>query len=289
MDIRSLAYFVSAAKNLNYSKAAEECFISRQALRQQIQNLETELQVTLFENNHNHLTLTPQGKILLENSKKLLQDFLDLQQMMKEIASKKRVIRLAVCSSMIPFQYDINENQFKDLEEKLDIEISKIFITLDECFEALDKNEVDCIYIFQLEDEQSKYKAYPVSRKKVYIDHCTNLLFNKEELKLEDILEFTFLGMGKIENTYPPLIKDLKEKGKEIKYEITPDAIETFYKVSRNEGIIFDFQLDRIMLPTISSTPFSDYHWFIGLMTNRDYKYPELIEELTQFFIQNYK
>ena len=37
MDIQSLRYFSATARTLNYTKAAQECYISRQALRQQIQ------------------------------------------------------------------------------------------------------------------------------------------------------------------------------------------------------------------------------------------------------------
>jgi len=288
MDIKSLTYFVSAAKHLNFSKAAEECYVSRQALRQQIQNLETELQVVLFENNHNHLSLTLAGKILLENSKKLIQDFSDLQQKMKDLTSKKRDIRLAICSSMIPFQYDINEEDLKKFELDQDIKIIRSFMTLDECFHALQNNSVDCIYIFQLEDTDSPYLAYPIAKKEVYLDYCNKLHFHKETLDLEDILNYTFLGMGKIENTYPPLVKDLKENQYSLNYESVPEAIETFYKISKNEGVIFDLQIDKIKLPSISSTPFSRYQWFIGLLARKDYKHLELLIELCNFFKEKY-
>ena len=58
MDIQSLRYFSATARTLNYTKAAQECYISRQALRQQIQFLELELHCRLFQNDHNRITLT---------------------------------------------------------------------------------------------------------------------------------------------------------------------------------------------------------------------------------------
>ena len=288
MDIKSLTYFISAAKHLNFSKAADECFISRQALRQQIQNLEIELQTPLFENTHNHLSLTLAGKVLLENSKTLIQDFYNLEMKMKELTSKKRKVRLAICSSMIPFQYDIKDEDFKQFEKEQELEITKKFMTLDECFDSLNNNEADCIYIFQLEDKNSIYNQYPIAKKDVFVDYCAEVKFNKKELDLDDILSYTFLGMGKIENTYPPLIQDLSEYNKELKYQVVPDAIETFYKISKNEGIIFDFQINKIMLPTIESIPFSRYQWFIGLLSKKDFPHPELLVELAQFLQKYY-
>ena len=45
MEIRNLRYFLSAARNLNFTKAAEECHIVQSAMTQQIAALEGELGV----------------------------------------------------------------------------------------------------------------------------------------------------------------------------------------------------------------------------------------------------
>lgn len=58
MELRQLKYFVSAAKHLNFTKAARECFIVQSSMTAQIASLEEELGVKLFERRSRGLALT---------------------------------------------------------------------------------------------------------------------------------------------------------------------------------------------------------------------------------------
>lgn len=58
VDILHLRYFSSVYESLNYSKSATDLFVSRQALRQAMQNLEREIGQTLFRNEANKLVAT---------------------------------------------------------------------------------------------------------------------------------------------------------------------------------------------------------------------------------------
>ena len=65
MDITQLRYFLKTAETLNYTRAAEGLFITRQSLRQALGNLEKEIGAPLFRNEKNHLSLTEYGEYLL--------------------------------------------------------------------------------------------------------------------------------------------------------------------------------------------------------------------------------
>jgi len=55
--------FLSVAENLSFSKAAEELFISQPAVTKHIKELESKLNITLFERKRNKVYLTKAGKL----------------------------------------------------------------------------------------------------------------------------------------------------------------------------------------------------------------------------------
>src|SRR5437773_1891677 len=56
--------FEAAARNLSFTKAAEELLITQSAISRQIRALEEHLGVALFERRHRALVLTEHGRIL---------------------------------------------------------------------------------------------------------------------------------------------------------------------------------------------------------------------------------
>ncbi len=72
MELRQLRYFVAVADTLNFSRAAESLYLSQSALSKQIQALEQELGVTLFERDRRSVVLTRAGRVLLPEAKSLL-------------------------------------------------------------------------------------------------------------------------------------------------------------------------------------------------------------------------
>ena len=73
MNRNQLKYFVAAAENQSFSKAAEQFYISQTAVTQQIKLLEEMLGCTLFNRNTRPVTLTPSGKVFLIEAKAILE------------------------------------------------------------------------------------------------------------------------------------------------------------------------------------------------------------------------
>ena len=69
----SIKCFLTVAKYLSFSKAAEELFMSRQAVSKTILSLEKRLDVKLFDRTPNIVELTPQGELCLTYFSKMVQ------------------------------------------------------------------------------------------------------------------------------------------------------------------------------------------------------------------------
>ncbi|NTW73096.1 MAG: LysR family transcriptional regulator [Eubacteriaceae bacterium] len=75
MNITHMKYFLTAAKYLNFSKAADQLYITQPALSRQISVMETELDMLLFTRSNREVRLTPAGNILVEEFQKIYDDY----------------------------------------------------------------------------------------------------------------------------------------------------------------------------------------------------------------------
>ncbi|PSN12555.1 LysR family transcriptional regulator [filamentous cyanobacterium CCT1] len=97
MELRHLHYFITVAEELHFSRAAERLHISQPPLSQQIQNLEDELGVKLFERTKRQVHLTEAGKVFLERC------YLVLAQLEQAIAVTQQIGRGEVGQLAISF------------------------------------------------------------------------------------------------------------------------------------------------------------------------------------------
>ena len=72
MEFRQLEYFLGVASELHFSRAADKLFITQPALSRQVQQLEENLGVLLFERNKRNVKLTPAGEYLRDEAIQLL-------------------------------------------------------------------------------------------------------------------------------------------------------------------------------------------------------------------------
>ncbi|CVI64947.1 HTH-type transcriptional regulator GltC [Clostridiales bacterium CHKCI001] len=72
MNTIQLECFLHVAKYLNFSKASRELNISQPAVSHQIQSLEEELEVKLFQRTSKNVSLTPEGILFLPDAEKIL-------------------------------------------------------------------------------------------------------------------------------------------------------------------------------------------------------------------------
>lgn len=89
MNFLNIEYFLVAAKELNFSKAAEKLYISPQSLSTHISKLENELGVDLFYRDH-PMRLTYAGEILVKHGQEILNKKNQTLDELRDIADSKR-------------------------------------------------------------------------------------------------------------------------------------------------------------------------------------------------------
>ena len=101
MELRTLHYFITVARELNITRAAEKLNMSQPPLSNQIKGLEEELGVQLFLRGKRHLELTEEGALLLRRAVQI-QELAEKTR--QEIASLRQGMTGTVYLSMVEGQ-----------------------------------------------------------------------------------------------------------------------------------------------------------------------------------------
>lgn len=75
MDIDRLRLFITVAEHLNFTKAAEQMYISQPTLSRHIADLESALNVALFERTTRKVSLTTAGKLFLKEATQIVRRY----------------------------------------------------------------------------------------------------------------------------------------------------------------------------------------------------------------------
>ncbi|MBC3886237.1 LysR family transcriptional regulator [Undibacterium griseum] len=101
MEFRHLRYFVAVAEEKNFTRASERLFIAQPPLSRQIQQLEEELGVILFEKGSRPLRLTEAGKFFYAHAQKILNKVADVKSMTQRVGKIERTLSMGFVASTL--------------------------------------------------------------------------------------------------------------------------------------------------------------------------------------------
>jgi DNA-binding transcriptional LysR family regulator len=146
MDVRDLQIFLSVAKHLNYTRAAEEVHLSQPSVSVRVRELERDLGTKLFEQLGKRIALTEAGQVLLPYAIKVLAATDDARHAMDEWQGLERG-SLRIGASTTPGMYLIPRTiaQFKQRYPKIDVHLAVKDTRQIE--EGVIRNEFDCGFV----------------------------------------------------------------------------------------------------------------------------------------------
>lgn len=142
MTITQIEYIVAVERNGSFVTAAEKCFVTQPTLSMQIQKLEEELGVKIFDRNHHPIIPTDMGKLIIDQAKKVIfeRDKIDelISSSKKELIGKLNIgIIPTVASSIVP-------HTLKSFVKKYtSVEISITEMNTDQITHKLKEGEID--------------------------------------------------------------------------------------------------------------------------------------------------
>ena len=162
MEFKQLQYFLAAAEYLNFTEAAQACFIVQSAMSQQISSLEKELGVTLFVREKRALHLTAEGEVLVLEARKILNQMNRSRQLVQNVAKGyQHLLRVGcngnLCRETLP---QVLERFRKDYP---DVKVLTMHRQHADLMTQLENGQIDCmISLFWPEYNLKNWMSYYV-------------------------------------------------------------------------------------------------------------------------------
>ncbi len=143
MTLTELRYIVAVAKEKHFGRASQICFVSQPTLSVAVKKLEDELGVQIFQRHSGDITLTPQGKLLIEQAHRVLDEAKRFSEMAKiGVDPMKGPLRLGAIYTIAPYLLPSLVRQTKDSLPEIPLFLYETFTA--SILEMIKQDELDC-------------------------------------------------------------------------------------------------------------------------------------------------
>ena len=151
MDIRQLHYFLTLCEEMNYTRAAQRLFLSRQALRQSISALEAEMCGPLFISAHHKLALTDRGMSLQRHAAPVVEQFQQMQAALRAEIQSAQPVRIGISVALVPDYLPGLETQLDKFRQQYPhVEMRFRLLDNDAVADGVEQGELDAGLVIDL-------------------------------------------------------------------------------------------------------------------------------------------
>lgn len=239
MEIRNLQTFICVAETKNFTKAAEQLNYAQSTVTVQIQQLENELGIPLFDRIGKTVSLTAYGSEFLTDAVQIVSMVNKASTLNKDLKQVSGILRIGALESLLLSSVLKVIPSFKEEYPLLDIKIEMAHST--ELIHKLKENSLDMVYILGEDNREPDLKSFYIKEEKLIFVCGNNHNFsNKKGITAEELFSQDFIlteSSGFCHNT---LKKMAKSGGLTINNTIEVDSIFAVTElVKENMGIAF--------------------------------------------------
>jgi len=245
MDFQQIKYFITAASCMNFSKAADQLYITQPALSRQIYSIEKELNLQLFIRVGHELKLTPAAKLLYR-------EFSQLYEIFEDSVERAVTIQHGVTGKLSIGVLD--GMRIDDIFPKLicsfsseypEVEIDLSYQNMPALIANLYEGMLDIAFSPQLEIENRTYLEYKkiADSRSCLAMHESHPLANKDYIGFDELENVTFIMLKPdiSEIGHALILKEFKKHGFRPNIVYSPSLFTSFLYVQAALGItIFD-------------------------------------------------
>jgi len=237
MTITQLSYVLAVAENQNFTKAAQKCFVTQPTLSMQIQKLEDQLDILIFDRSKKPIELTEVGKKIVTQARNIVNESYRIQDIVdQEKGYIGGEFKLGIIPTVMPTLLPMFLTNFVKKYPKVKLKIEEL--TTEEIISRINDGHLDAaIAATPLENENIKERVLYFEPFVAYVPQ-NHRLKNKKKLETSDleIDDMLLLEDGHcFRDGVINLCKAFKNHSDD-KFQIESGSIETLVKLS-NEGL----------------------------------------------------
>ena len=237
MTITQLKYVLAVAEYQNFTKAAENTFVTQPTLSMQIQKLEEELDILIFDRGKKPIELTSVGKKIVEQAKNIVNE----SERMKDVVDQEKgfiggEFKLGIIPTIMPTLLPMFLRNFNNKYPKVHLKIEEL--TTSDIITKINDGHLDAaIVATPLNQEKINERVLYFEPFVGYVPE-NHRLFSKKKLESEDLNLNDILLLEDGHCFREGVINICKSFKKSVddKFQLESGSFETLVKLS-NEGL----------------------------------------------------
>lgn len=237
METNRLKVFIDLSQTLNFSKTAENLFITQSDVSKQIRSLEKELGVTLFIRNNKHVKLSTIGKAILPNAKEIITQEHQLKEKLKTLQKgKNEVIKIASIPTFSNYIPVTLLSKYMDCHPKIDIQLKEVESS--QIDNLLRNKQVDFAFMRSFTNKPINSSILIKKEKFALCVAQDDPLAKKNWLNLSNLKNKSFIMLSKNSMLYQPVINLCQKAGFNPKVIFISERISSIkYMIKNHQGI----------------------------------------------------